>query len=124
MDSTAGTPGRSSKTMTDPIKDTRSVEQRLELASLRIRVQRAFGECLRTLREEHALSIGELAQRARVPESAISKAESGRSDAKVSLIYAVAQGLGVPPARVIEHLADRMTARPIPPSPTCCDRLD
>lgn len=103
--------------MTGPTGDSRSVEERLELASLRVSVRRAFGKCLRSIREEHGLSIGELAERARVPESAISGVERGASDARVSLIYAVAQGLGVAPAKVIERLADNMEDPPADSEP-------
>lgn len=86
------------------------------MASLRVSVRRAFGKCLRGIREEHGLSIGELAERARVPESAIGKVERGASDARVSLIYAVAQGLGITPAKVIERLADNMDEPPDDPA--------
>jgi transcriptional regulator with XRE-family HTH domain len=93
------------------------VERHLDRASRRLGIQRAFGECLQRLREEHNLSVAQLADRAGVLESAIRKAEQGRTDAKVSLIDALAQGLSVPPAAIVEYLAEYMQDPAADPEP-------
>lgn len=93
-----------------------SIERRLETASRRAKVTRAFGKCLRQLREQSGLSVDELAAKAGVPVSVVSKAEGGRFDVRVSLIYSIGEGLGISPAAVIEHLAEHVNGPPDDPT--------
>jgi transcriptional regulator with XRE-family HTH domain len=93
-------------------RQTVSVEQRLQTAAQRVKVMRAFGLCLQELRELGNGETGLLAQRSGMPVGAIGKAENGRADVRLSMVYALAQGLRVPPVAVIERLAEHIGDQP------------
>ncbi len=65
---------------------------------------RAFGLRLRELRDKAGLSQGQLAERARLNPTSVTKAEAGQTDPRLSLIESLARGLGVPPAALVEDL--------------------
>jgi transcriptional regulator with XRE-family HTH domain len=79
-------------------------ESRLLAASERMELSRAFGLRVRDLRTAAGLSVAELAGRCRISPSAISGAEVGRSDPRLSLILFLCDGLGVTPNVLIGDL--------------------
>jgi len=82
-----------------------SAEDRLQAASSRLSLMRAFGERLQKLRNEAGLSEDQLAERSRLNPSIISKAEAGQTDPRLSQIESFARGLGISPTVLIEDLA-------------------
>jgi transcriptional regulator with XRE-family HTH domain len=79
-----------------------SGENRVQAASSRLSLMRAFGERLTMLRNAAGLSPQEFAERSRVSPSIIAKAEAGQTDPRLSQIESLARGLGVSPAALIE----------------------
>lgn len=71
-----------------------SAEDRLQAASSRLSLMRAFGERLRRLRDEAGLSEDQLAERSRLNPSIITKAEAGQTDPRLSQIESFARRLG------------------------------
>jgi transcriptional regulator with XRE-family HTH domain len=69
----------------------------MQAASERLTLMRAFGDRLQELRRVAELTPSKLARRCRVSASAISDVERGRSEASLSLILALCDGLGISP---------------------------
>src|SRR5262245_34613499 len=56
---------------------------------------RAIGEKLRTIRQEHKISLRELAGRAEISASMLSQIETGKAFPSVRSLYDIASALGV-----------------------------
>jgi transcriptional regulator with XRE-family HTH domain len=95
-----------------------SAEDRLQAASSRLSLMRAFGERLQKLRNEAGLSEDQLAERSRLNPSIITKAEAGQTDPRLSQIESFARGLGVPTSALIEGVARSGTLRDHPNAAT------
>jgi len=65
---------------------------------------REFGRRLTWLREKQELSIAELAVRCGLDTLKIIQIEAGQVDFPVTVILALARGLGVPPDELLETL--------------------
>ena len=63
-----------------------------------------FGRRITYLREQQGLTIDELAARSGVEAGEIALVERGELDFQVTVIYALARGLGVKVARLVEGL--------------------
>jgi transcriptional regulator with XRE-family HTH domain len=63
-----------------------------------------FGRRISILREQQGLTIDELAARSGVGAGEIALIERGESDFQVTVVYALARGLGVKVARLVEGL--------------------
>ena len=63
-----------------------------------------FGRRITHLREQQGLTIDALAARSGVEAGEIALIERGEVDFQVTMIYALARGLGVKPARLVEGL--------------------
>ena len=61
----------------------------------------AFGRRLRRLREQQGLTQEQLAERAHLDVKTISRLENGRFVPDLDRIYALADGLGTPPALLL-----------------------
>jgi transcriptional regulator with XRE-family HTH domain len=55
---------------------------------------RAFGQAVRSVREEHGFTVSQLAEVTGVDEAQILALENGRLDADLDLIVALSRGLG------------------------------
>lgn len=69
----------------------------------RQRVATAFGKALRQAREHADLSQEELADRAKVDRTFVSRAESGKRQPALTTVFLLAKALGIRPALLIEH---------------------
>ena len=67
-------------------------------------MMRAFGVRLQELRTKAGLSQDELAERCGLKVSVITKAEDGRTDPRLSIVEALAKGLGISPTSLIKNL--------------------
>lgn len=67
-------------------------------------VLRKFGQRLNYLREKQNFTISELAERSGLDHALIGEIEAGRVDLEVSVIFALAAGLGVAPGVLVETL--------------------
>ena len=65
---------------------------------------RKFGRRITHLREQLGLTIDELAARSGVGAEEIALIEGGEIDFQVTVVYALARGLGVKPAQLVEGL--------------------
>jgi len=65
---------------------------------------RKFGQRITHLREQQGLTIDELAVRSGVGVEEIALIERGEVDFQVTVVYALARGLGVKPAQLVEGL--------------------
>jgi len=63
-----------------------------------------FGRRIAYLREQQALTIDELAARSGVEAREIALIERGELDFQVTAVYALARGLGVKPAQLVDGL--------------------
>ena len=63
-----------------------------------------FGRRITFLREQQGLTIDELAARSGVDAGEIALIERGEADFQVTVVYALARGLGVKVARLVEGL--------------------
>ena len=63
-----------------------------------------FGRRITYLREQQGLTIDELALRSGLAVDEITRIEKGEIDFQLTAIYALARGLGVKPARLMEGL--------------------
>ncbi len=79
-------------------------DRRLRVASERMMLRRAFGQTLRQLRLAAGLTPGRLARKCRVSPATISKAESGITEPRLSLILILCDGLGITPDTLIGEL--------------------
>ena len=65
---------------------------------------RKFGQRITHLREQQGLTIDELAVRSGVGVEEIALIERGEVDFQVTVVYALARGLGVKPAQLVEGM--------------------
>ncbi len=79
-------------------------DTRLRAASERMMLMRAFGQTLRQRRLAAGLTPSRLAQKCRVSPATISKAESGITEPRLSLILILCDGLGITPDGLIGEL--------------------
>lgn len=77
-----------------PAATNRRVEKNANLAAL--------GETVRRLREERDLTQEELAARAGLSANYVGEIESGKRNPSALVLFALARGLGVEPARLLE----------------------
>jgi transcriptional regulator with XRE-family HTH domain len=63
-----------------------------------------FGKRLREVRREHGMSQDQLADRARVHATVISRMERGLREPRVTTVLRLAQGLSVPPGMLLDPL--------------------
>jgi transcriptional regulator with XRE-family HTH domain len=63
-----------------------------------------FGRRITILREQQGLTIDELAARSGVDAGEIALIERGESDFQVTVVYALARGLGLKAAQLVEGL--------------------
>jgi transcriptional regulator with XRE-family HTH domain len=63
----------------------------------------ALGKAFREIREQHGLSVGELAGAAGVSDTRIGKLEDGRLEPDYLLIVKLARGIGVPAAAFLRR---------------------
>jgi XRE family transcriptional regulator, fatty acid utilization regulator len=92
-----------------------TTEQRLLLvASRRATIKSAFGKRLRTTRVQAGLTPEELAEKSELNATTINKAETGLVDPRLSLIDALARGLGVPWSALIHDTIPAAANSPDP----------
>lgn len=71
----------------------------------------AFGRRVRKARKTRGFSQAQLGRRMKVPASSINRVEHGQSSPSLMMIHNYAQGLGVPPAWLLEP------SGPVPDAP-------
>jgi DNA-binding CsgD family transcriptional regulator/DNA-binding XRE family transcriptional regulator len=79
-----------------------SVEDRLAAASRRLKLMRAFGKQLQSLRAQADLSPQHLAERCSLPVSVVTRAEKGQTDPRLTLVQTLAMGLQVALSVLVE----------------------
>ena len=63
-----------------------------------------FGQRLTYLREQRGLTIDELSARSGIDSPEIARIENGEIDFQVTVVYALAKGLGMKPSALVEGL--------------------
>jgi transcriptional regulator with XRE-family HTH domain len=69
----------------------------------REKIAKAFGNALQQERKRAGLSQEELAFRAKVDRTFVSRAESGKRQPALTTVFLLAKALGIRPAGLIEH---------------------
>jgi transcriptional regulator with XRE-family HTH domain len=67
----------------------------------------AFGQRLRTLREERGVSQDQLADQTGIHPTAIGRLERGLREPRLKTILRLAEGLGSQPGRLLDYLGER-----------------
>jgi plasmid maintenance system antidote protein VapI len=75
------------------------------------RLDRRFGSLLRTHREKRGLSQADLAEKAGLRESEISRIESGERALTLTSTYVLSRALGVAPSRLIAQFEQAMLGK-------------
>ncbi|HEV7942864.1 MAG TPA: helix-turn-helix transcriptional regulator [Solirubrobacteraceae bacterium] len=65
---------------------------------------KAFGQRMRQLREEHHMSQDALADKTDVHPTAIGRLERGKREPRLTTILRIARGLDVPPGELLDDL--------------------
>lgn len=73
------------------------------------RTTAAFGREVRTVREERGMSQDALSNATGIHSTAIGRIERGGREPRLGTILALAAGLDVPPGRLLDPLASRVT---------------
>ena len=73
-----------------------------------------LGAFIRARRTAARLSLRELAQRANVSKAYLSQVERGQHEPSLTVLMAIADGLGVPPATLLAHTGVLGDATPEP----------
>jgi transcriptional regulator with XRE-family HTH domain len=68
------------------------------------KILRKLGQRLTYLREQQNLTISELAARAELDPAMVEGIEAGRVDPEIRVIFALAEGLGLSPGKLVDGL--------------------
>ena len=84
----------------------------LNLLSIHLNVDQAFGQALRSLRTKRKWSQTDLALRAAVDRNYISLIELGKSSPSLGMVYRLCDALDVCPADVLKDVDKRLAHEP------------
>ena len=84
----------------------------LNLLSIHLNVDQAFGQTLRSLRTKRKWSQTDLALRAAVDRNYISLIELGKSSPSLGMLYRLCDALDVRPADVLKDVDRRLALEP------------